>query len=52
MPLEKGSSKEVIARNIAELRRAGYPERQAQAIAYSEARKSENQHVYWRKRAK
>lgn len=40
MPLEKGSSKEVIARNIAKLRREGYPEDQAVAIAYRQAGKS------------
>ncbi len=39
MPLEKGSSQEVISRNIAELRRSGYEEKQAAAIAYAEAGK-------------
>lgn len=37
MPLEKGSSKEVISNNIAIERRAGKKESQAAAIAYSEA---------------
>lgn len=40
MPLEKGSSQEVISRNIAELVKAGHDSKQAAAIAYSEARKS------------
>ncbi len=40
MPLMKGSSKEVISSNISELRHSGYPEKQAIAIAYSEARRS------------
>ena len=39
MPLMTGSSKGVISGNIAELRRSGYPEKQAVAIAYSTARK-------------
>lgn len=38
MPLEKGSSKEIISRNIAELIRSGYKPDQAAAIAYKEAR--------------
>lgn len=37
MPLRKGSSKKVISENIATERRAGKPEKQAVAIAYSEA---------------
>jgi hypothetical protein len=40
MPLLKGHSKDVIAENIAELRRAGHPEDQAIAIAYKVAGKS------------
>lgn len=40
MPLRKGSSKEVISYNIAELRRSGRPEDQAVAIAYKEAGKA------------
>jgi hypothetical protein len=39
MPLIKGSSKEIIGSNIAELRKAGHPENQAIAIAYSKAGK-------------
>ncbi len=34
MPLMKGSGKDIISGNIAELRRAGHPEAQAVAIAY------------------
>lgn len=39
MPLLKGDSKHIIASNIAELIRSGRPEKQAVAIAYSEARR-------------
>lgn len=37
MPLEKGSSQEVISRNIAELIKSGHSKEQAAAIAYKEA---------------
>lgn len=40
MPLLKGSSKEVISQNIAELIHSGRPEKQAVAIAYSHAGKA------------
>ncbi len=40
MPLRKGKSKKVISGNIRELRHAGYPEKQAVAIAMSKAGKS------------
>lgn len=40
MPLMKGSSRDIISGNISELRKSGYPEKQAVAISYSEARKS------------
>ena len=39
MPLKKGSSEKTISENIAIERRAGKPERQAIAIAESEAGK-------------
>lgn len=38
MPLEEGKSQEVISRNIATEVRAGKPQDQAAAIAYSKAR--------------
>jgi len=40
MPLKKGSSNKVKSDNIRELRHSGYPEKQAIAIAYSQARKA------------
>jgi 8-oxo-dGTP pyrophosphatase MutT (NUDIX family) len=40
MPLESGSSKQVISHNIAEMIKAGHSKAQAVAAAYSEARKS------------
>lgn len=40
MPLQQGSSQEVISKNIAELVKAGHPQKQAAAIAYKEARDS------------
>ncbi len=40
MPLKKGSSQATISKNIAELRRAGHPAKQAAAIAYDKAGKS------------
>jgi hypothetical protein len=40
MPLKRGSSKATISKNIAAERRAGKPEKQAVAIAESEARRS------------
>lgn len=39
MPLRKGSSKEDISANIAELVRSGHPQKQAEAIAYNVAGK-------------
>lgn len=42
MPLLKGSSQKVISRNIAELSNSGRPQKQAIAIAMSEAGKSRN----------
>jgi len=40
MPLKKGSSKKAVSSNISTLRREGYPEKQAAAIAYSKAGRS------------
>ena len=43
MPLVKGDSQADISENIAELRRSGRPEKQAVAIAESEARRSKGE---------
>lgn len=40
MPLQKGSSKKTIQRNIQELIDSGYKPKQAVAIAHSEARRN------------
>ena len=42
MPLREGSSKKAISGNISTLRREGYPQKQAIAIAHSEAGKSKS----------
>lgn len=42
MPLKSGSSKKTISKNIATEIRAGKPQKQAVAIAYSKAREGKN----------
>lgn len=43
MPLEQGSSAEVISRNIAEMVKAGHSQAQAVAAAYAEAKKAKDE---------
>ena len=38
MPLKKGKSKKAVSYNIEELKKSGYPQRQAVAIAMATAR--------------
>jgi hypothetical protein len=50
MPLVKGSSKKAISENIRRERHAGKPQKQAIAIAMSEARRSKGKKLYRRKK--
>jgi hypothetical protein len=43
MPLEKSSSKKAFSNNVAAERKAGKPEAQSLAIAYSEQREARKQ---------
>jgi hypothetical protein len=43
MPLEPGSSKETISKNISEMVKAGHPQKQAVAAALSNARESKDE---------
>lgn len=45
MPLKRGKSSKTRSQNIAELRRSGYPEKQAIAIGYSEQRRAREKRV-------
>ena len=38
MPLKRGSTQKIISSNISELKRSGYPTRQAVAISLNNAR--------------
>lgn len=44
MPLKSGRSKKVISENIAEMRKSGYPEKQAVAASMRKAGKDKHSH--------
>ena len=50
MPLKKGKSKEVVSQNISELMHSGRPQKQAVAIAMSEAGLSKPKKILKRKK--
>ncbi len=50
MPLERGSSKKTISKNISKLRHEGRPQNQAIAIAFAKARKAKSQRTNSRSR--
>lgn len=42
MPLEKGSDRATVSRNISEMVKSGYPQKQAVAASLSNARRSKS----------
>ena len=40
MPLKRGSGRKTVSSNVSKLRREGYPQRQAVAIAMSQAKRT------------
>ena len=50
MPLKRGSSRKTISDNIRKLRREGYPQQQAVAIAMEQARRTGGRKKGGRKR--